>query len=195
MTETKPAAVRVEDMFARLATLEDEVSSLRSQLHQVRTQLPANQASLCLLSGDFERVLTTLMMAHMAVALEMEVSIFFAFWGVQAVKKSSRYRGKALLEKATTAMLKRNIRGLPSEKFNFGGLGPKVFARLMKQKGIATPADLMASSGEAQIRLLACSTSLEVFGIAADELLPGVACCGAANFLESASRSKIALVL
>lgn len=183
------------DLLARLARLEGEVASLRTTLDETRAHLPENRASLCLISGDYERVLTTLMLAHMAAALEMDVSIFFAFWGVQAIKKSRRFKGKTLFEKATAAMLKSDIRSLPSSRFNFGGIGPAVFSYLMQQKQIATPSELMASAGVARIHLLACTTSMDVFGVAPDELLPDVTCCGAAQYLEAASRSKIALVL
>lgn len=179
----------------RLARLEQEIAELRTRLDAAESHLPSNQATFCVLSGDYERVLAALMMAHMAVALEMEVTLFFTFWGVQAIRKSRQYEGKTLIEKALGAMLKPDIRQLPSAKFNFGGMGPAIFEHLMRQKKIATPAELLAEAGPARIRLVACTTSLDVFGISRDELLPEVSYCGAAEYLETASRSKVSLLI
>ncbi len=179
----------------RVAQLEREVAQLTSRLDALDQRMPLNQACFCLLSGDYERVMAALMMAHMAAALEMDVTIFFTFWGVQAIRKSRSYRGKSVIEKAMARMLKRDIGQLSSGKFNFGGMGPVIFEHLMRQKNIATPAELLEGAGLARIRLSACMTSAEVFGISPDELIPGVTQCGAAEFVEQASRSRICLFI
>lgn len=179
----------------RLTQLEKEVAELKARLDALTAQVPLNQASLCLLSGDYERVMAALMLAHMAAALEMDVTIFFTFWGVQAIRKSRRYGGKSVIEKALARMLKRDISQLASGKFNFGGMGPVLFEHLMRQKNIATPAELLEGAGPARIQLVACTTSVEVFGIAPDELIPGVVQAGAAQFIEMASRSKFSLFI
>lgn len=178
-----------------IARLEDEVAALRTQLDALSRAQVDNRATFCLISDDFEKVLTVLMLAHSAAAMDMESSIFFAFWGVQAVKRDSRYRGKPAIEKALTAMLAANIGGLPSTKYHLAGLGPAIFSKLMRDKGIATPADLMESAAQAGIGLRACATSMEMLGIAPDELLPGVECAGASGFLELGVRSRISLIL
>lgn len=191
----KTAQTGLEAMAARLAVLEREIESMRRQLKAVEASVPENRAAFCLVSGDFEKVLTVLVLAHAAAAMEMDVTVFFAFWGVQAVKRGSRFRGKAPIEKALTAMLKSDISCLESSKFNFAGVGPKIFERLMKSKGIATPADLIAGAREAGIGLEACTMSMDVLGIAQDELMEGVGCCGAAQYMEAAARSRVAVVL
>lgn len=182
-------------IIARLAALEGEVASLRDRLAAAEQRLPQNQLALCLVSGDFETVTAGLMMANIAVSLEMQSTIFFAFWGVQAVRQGRRFRGKASIEKVLAAMVRSNIDSLASQKFNMGGIGPLVFTQLMKHKGIATPAELLATAQELGVRLQACTTSMEVFGLTPEELLPGVTCCGAAQFVEVASRSSVSLIL
>lgn len=179
----------------RLRRLEEEVAALRAQLAALSSAQAANRAAFCLISDEFEKVLTVLMLAHSAAAMELETEIYFAFWGVQAVKRNSRYHGKPLLEKALTALLQHNIHGLPSSKLNFAGLGPAIFCKLMRDKAIATPAELMAAAIDAGIGLRACATSMEMLGIAPDELLPGVQCAGASAFVEIGSHSRISLIL
>lgn len=183
------------DVAERLARLETEVADLRGQLASVHERLPERRLALCVVSGEFERVTTALMLANMAAALDMKATVFFAFWGVQAVTAGRRFNGKTMMERALTLMRRPDIAALSSHRFNFGGLGPLVFTRLMQQKGIATPAELLETARELGVELQACTTSMEVFGLRTEELVPGVACCGAAQFLDVAGRSSVSLIL
>jgi len=180
---------------ARLAGLEAEVDRLRGLVADVQARLPERRLSLCVVSGEFEKVTTALMLANMAAALDMKVTVFFAFWGVEAVTAGRRFDGKTMVERALTLMRRPDIAALSSHRFNFGGLGPMVFTRLMQQKGIATPAELLETARELGVELQACTTSMEVFGLRANELAPGVASCGAAQFLDVAGRSSVSLML
>ena len=180
---------------SQVAALTADVAALKERLAAAEHRLPQNHFSLCLVSGDFERVTAGLMMANMAASLEMEATIFFAFWGVQAVRKGRRFRGKTSMEKVLATMVKSDIGSLGSQRFNFAGVGPRIFTQLMKQKGIATPGELLATARELGVQLQACTTSMEVFGLTVDELLPGVTCCGASQFVDVASRSALSLVL
>jgi peroxiredoxin family protein len=180
---------------ARLARLEAEVVALRGQLAGVQARLPERRLALCVVSGEFEKVTTALMLANMAAALDMKVTLFFAFWGVQAVTAGRRFDGKNVVERALTLMRHPDIAALSSHRFNFGGLGPMVFTRLMQQKGIATPAELLDTARELGVELQACTTSMDVFGLRADELAAGVTSCGAAQFLDVAGRSSVSLML
>lgn len=180
------------DLHTRLAHLEAEVVRLRGQ---AAAQAAENRLSLCVVSGDFERVTTALMMANTAAAMEMPATIFFAFWGVQAVRRERRTAGKGLVARVLGRMLARDVGQLASQRFNCFGLGPALFTRLMRDKAIATPPELLATARALGVDLQACTTSMEVFGVTEDELLPGVACCGAAQFLELASRSRVSLIV
>jgi len=64
----KPAT----DLAARLAALEDELAAIRERV-------PDNKVSIILLSGDFDKAMAAFMMATGAVAMGMEVSMFFTF--------------------------------------------------------------------------------------------------------------------
>jgi len=179
----------------RLAALEGEVQQLRTELAASQKPQLEDRATFCLISADFEKVMTILMLAHAAAALELRTSVFFAFWGVQAIKKESQYRGKPPLEMALTSMMKSNIHQLASSRFNFGGMGPAFFQKLMKDKGILTPAQMLAATEDSGIQLQACSMSMDVLGISEQELLPGVSLAGATTFMELCGRSRISMIL
>jgi len=189
------SAPSAPDVQSRLAALEAEVTALRAELGRTAERLPEHRMALCVVSGEFEKVTTALMLATMAAAAEMQVTVFFAFWGVQAVTSRRRFRGKSAVERALTLVRKPDVAALSSQRFNLAGIGPKVFTRLMRGKGIATPAELLVTARDLGVDLRACTTSMEVLGLAPDELLPGVATCGAAQFLDVAGRSSVSLML
>lgn len=187
--------VALDGDAARLDRLEDELRGLRDQVATLTARLPERRMAICVISGEFEKVMTALMLATMAASMEMPVTMFFAFWGVQAVTARRRFRGKALTERALTLMRQPDIAALASHKFNFGGLGPRVFTHLMRGKGIATPAELLEAAVALGIDLRACTTSMDVFGLRDDELRAGVTTCGAAQFLAVADRSSVSLLV
>lgn len=187
-----PFAPPVPDLQTRVDRLEAEIASLR---RQAAASAAENRLSLCVVSGDFERVTTALMLANTAAAMEMPASIFFAFWGVQAVRRERRSEGKGLVARVLGRMLARDVGQLASQRFNAFGLGPALFTRLMRDKSIATPPELLATAQSLGVVMQACTTSMAVFGVTADELLPGVTCCGAAQFIEEASRSRVSLIV
>lgn len=190
-----PVAPPDVDAASAIGRLEAEVRDLRRDLAELSARMPDRRMAICVVSGEFEKVTAALMMATMAASMGMPVTMFFAFWGVQAVTAGRRFRGKAFTERALTLMRRPDVAALASHRFNFGGLGPKVFTRLMRTKGIATPVELLETAQALGVELQACTTSMEVFGLRADELRPGVASCGAAQFLEAADRSSVSLIL
>ncbi|MCK7509577.1 MAG: DsrE/DsrF/DrsH-like family protein [Desulfobacterales bacterium] len=80
----KPAT----DLAARLATL--EAVPRRRQA----SACPTTRCSIILLSGDFDKAMAAFMMATGAVAMGMEVSMFFTFWGCTVIKKGRRTPGQ-----------------------------------------------------------------------------------------------------
>src|SRR3970040_2901674 len=62
-----------KDLAARITALE-------SALEEMRERVPDNKVSIILLSGDFDKAMAAFMMATGAVAMGMEVTMFFTFW-------------------------------------------------------------------------------------------------------------------
>ena len=53
----------------------------------------------------------------------MDVSVFYTFWGLTALKKQVVMQGKTLKEKMFAAMTPGSLRKMPISKMNFGGMG------------------------------------------------------------------------
>ena len=156
---------------------------------------PDNRVTLVVFSGDLDRQLASLVIATGAAAMGMDVSVFYTFWGLSALKKQSVLSGKTLKEKMFVAMTPASLSKMPLSKMNFGGMGRAMLKTMMKEKQIASIEDLFAMAREMGVRQIACTMSMDVMGITRDELIDGVVLGGVATFLGDAARSKVSLFI
>lgn len=150
--------------------------------------------TLLVFNGDFDRLQAALMVALGGAAAGLDVTIFFSFWAVLALKQHRRYAGKGLLARLLTAIMPAGIPSMGTSRMNFCGAGPYVFGGIMKHRGIQGPAELLETARELGVRFIVCPVSMEMMGIIEAELIPGVEMGGVACFVEAASRSKVHLV-
>ena len=107
----------------------------------------AEKATLIIFSGDLDKVLAAFNIATGAVSMNMEVSMFFTFWGLNILKKKKgRKAGSgSFLQKMFNIMMGgRN--NLPLSKFNFAGLGPELMKMIMKSKGVKDVEGMLADA-------------------------------------------------
>jgi peroxiredoxin family protein len=188
-------AAGIISLQERLAELQERLASLEQAHQELRGELPDNRVSLVVFSGDLDKVLAAFVIATGAAAVGMEVSIFFTFWGLSALKKSRRIRGKKLLEQAFALLTPGNTNSLGLSQRNFGGIGAKLMRKMMRANGIASVEELVRMARDLGVRFVACQMSMDVMGISKDELLDGIEVGGVATFLGDAARSKASLFI
>ena len=66
---------------------------------------------------------------------------------------------------------------------------------VMRDKHVDTPADLLQSLTTGGAQIIACQMSMDVMGIRAEELIPGVDLGGVAAFLAEAQESGTTLFI
>jgi peroxiredoxin family protein len=178
-----------------LDTLQQQVQQLQAQVDALRAQSPDNRLSMVVFSGDLDRVLAAFVIASGAAASGMEVSMFFTFWGLTALRQRRESRGKTLFQKLMGWMTPVGIRGLGVSKMNFGGIGAKMLRTMMRQQGVPQPEEMAQMARELGVRIVACQMSMDVMGIHKEELIDGVEVGGVATFLGEATRSKATLFI
>ena len=167
------------------------ISSLESELHELRERVPENKVSIILLSADFDKAMAAFMMANGAVAMGMEVSMFFTFWGCSVIKRGRKLRGKRFTHKLINLMLPGSSRDLAPSKMAFGGLGRKFFNYVMK--GEMSPLEeQIALAVEAGVHFQVCAPSLSMMGFDADEWVVPVDVCGVAAMYGTALKARTA---
>lgn len=179
----------------RVNALEKRLEHLEEQLKQISGELPENRISIIVFSGDLDKVLPAFIIATGAAAMGMETSLFFTFWGLNALKKRRDLSGKGFLEKMFALMMPVGTEGLGLSKMNFFGIGAKLMRVLMKRKQVASLEELAQMAQEMGVKIIACQMSMDVLGIKREELWDGIEVGGVATFLAEAAKSKVTLFI
>ena len=146
-------------------------------------------------SGDLDRVMAAFVLANGALSMGDEVTLFFTFWGLSAIRKEQAVAttGKGILDRMFGWMLPRGLKRLTLSKMHMGGMGTAMMKHVMAQKHVETPQQLLANARKQGLKLVACSMSMDVMGLRQEELLDGVEIGGAAAFLAEADQSNVTL--
>jgi peroxiredoxin family protein len=183
------------DWQSTLSRVENQLAELRQQVANGGGNVPEDRVTLVVFSGEMDPLFAAFTIAAGAAAMGMQVSMFFTFWGLNAVRVGRRFQGKTLGEKMVAAMLPSGPDKVGTSRMNMGGFGPAFFQALMRQRGVESVPGMIDLVAEMGVRMIACETSMKVMGVARDELRPGLNFGGVATFLEDASRSKISLFI
>ena len=156
--------------------------------------------------GTLDWAYPPFILASTAAAMEMEVAVFFTFYGLTLLKKDI----KAKVAPATNPAMPMKMPFGPKGFQNFEWPMPNVLmgnvpgfetmaTSLMKQtfknKGVATIEELRDICIESDVKLIGCQMTMDVFGFEKDDFVDGVDIGGAATFLEFAIKSDIQLFI
>ncbi len=162
-----------------------------SQLTEIKKHLPEDKVSIIVFSGDFDKAMAAFMMANGAVAMGMEVTMFFTFWGCSVIKKGRRLKGKGFFHKMINMMLPATSKALKPSQMAFGPIGRKLFNHMMKGK-MQPLEEMIEMAVDLDVKFQVCAPSLEVMGFDADEWLVPANICGVAAMYEVALKAKVA---
>ncbi len=153
-------------------------------------------ASLIVFSNSMDRVLAAFVLANGAAATGQEVTMFFTFWGLTVLR--TKHTGKVkkdFMGKMFGMMLPKGMDDLSLSQINFGGMGPKLMSRRMRQKQVDQIRSMYTQARMAGVRMVACQMSMDIMGIPEAELLDGVEIGGVATYMEAASESGVNLFI
>jgi len=150
-----------------------------------------DKKSFVVFSGEFDRVLASFILANAAASMGDEVSMFFTFWGLNALRRDDPpRREKNALDRAFSAMLPSGPEKLPLSTMNMLGGGPALIKKIMKDHHVPSLPELISSAQQTGVRLIACTMTMDLLGIAHDDLIDGVELGGAAMFFGEANESN-----
>ena len=183
------------------AKVTEKFESLQSQIEQVlnkgedHEKQISNRATIVAFSGDMDKLIAAFIISTGAAAMGMDVSMYFTFWGLTALKKKTVFKGKSITEKLMGVMLPNGPNHVSTSKLNMLGIGPAFFKYVMKKKNIETLPNLIDLAREMGVSMTVCQMSMDVMGITKDELIDGLDYGGVTTYLADASDSKITLFI
>jgi peroxiredoxin family protein len=152
----------------------------------------AKSCSIVVLSGDMDKLMGAFIISTTAAAMGMETSMFFTFWGLQALKKRTT-TGQSFFGRMLSPFFK-DIDGVGPSKLNFGGAGRWMFKQMMGNKGVSSLSELRQMAIDLGVRLMPCQMSMDVMEIAQKELIDEAEeAVGAATYVLEAQGADITL--
>ena len=149
-----------------------------------------------LFSDDLDKVLATFVLANGAVATGEKVTIFFTFWGLNAIKKMNKPAVKKdFFGKMFGMMLPSSSLKLKLSKMNMGGMGSKMMRYIMNKKNIESLESLREQAIQNGVEFIACQMSMDVMGVKREELLDNVTIGGVATYMNRAEQANVNLFI
>jgi peroxiredoxin family protein len=137
-------------------------------------------------SGELEKTWATMILASTAGAMEMEVTVFVTFWGLQTfVKDRKRITGENWMQKMMSFMQRPGVSHRPLSKMNFMGMGSWMMFKLAKKYNVSKPKELLEMAQALGVNFIPCQMTMDMFGLKGEDLIDGMGePAGAATALQ-----------
>ena len=154
--------------------------------------------------GTLDWAYPPFILASTAVALDMEVQIFFTFYGLTLLKKEIKAKVAPASNPAMPMKMPFGPKGFQDFEWpmpnvlmgnmpGFETMATSLMKQTFKNKGVATIEELREMCVESGVKLIGCQMTMDVFGFDKEEFIDGVDVGGAASFLEYAADADIQL--
>lgn len=151
--------------------------------------------SMIVFSGDMDKLFAAFVIATGAAASNMEVVMFFTFWGLRALKKKAS-TGQSLFGRLLGWMYGGDIERATPSKMRFAGIGRWMFKKMMKAKRVPSLIELRQMAIDLGVKMYGCQMSMDVMEIPKEKMIDEVsACVGVAFFIEQAQQSDVTLFI
>jgi NADPH-dependent 2,4-dienoyl-CoA reductase/sulfur reductase-like enzyme/peroxiredoxin family protein/TusA-related sulfurtransferase/rhodanese-related sulfurtransferase len=187
----------------RLVELEPEGPGYRARIRKggaavaVASDGPARDGvSFVVFSGDLDKVLAAFIIANGALAMGKPVSMFFTFWGLNALRRADApERDRSALDRMFAAMMPSGADKLTLSQMHMAGAGTAMIKKVMRDHAVPSLPELIESARDAGATITACTMTMDLLGIATSDLVDGVDLGGVATFLGAADRSGTTLFI
>ncbi|SIR60323.1 Peroxiredoxin family protein [Peribacillus simplex] len=154
------------------------------------------RTTIILFSGDYDKAMAAYIIANGAAAYDHEVTIFHTFWGLNALRKDEPVSlKKAFMENMFAKMMPRGSDKMGLSKMNFAGMGPKMIKHVMKKHNAMSLPNLIELAQEQEIKLIACTMTMDLLGLQQEELMDGIEYAGVAAYLAEAEDGNVNLFI
>jgi len=181
-----------------MQNFETQFEELKSQVEALSKKTVDNKLAMVVFSGELDKVLAAFVIATGAVAMGMDVVMFFTFWGTPVLRdKKKKAGGKDVMGKMFGAMLPTGTGDVKLSNMNMGGMGTAMMKSLMKKKNVASLEEMLDLAEELGVRIYVCEMSMDLMGFKREEIIDykHLGFAGVATFLQEAANSKVQLFI
>ncbi len=147
--------------------------------------------------GTLDWAYPPFILASTAAALGYEVQIFFTFYGLQLLKKDLSLKVSPLGNPGMPMPMGMD-KWFPVIGTAIPGMEAIMTMMMkakMKKKGVASVEELRSLCHEAEVKMIACQMTVDLFDMDTKDFLSGIDYGGAATFFEFAGESDVCLYI
>ncbi len=147
--------------------------------------------------GSLDWAYPPFILASTAAALGYEVQIFFTFYGLQLLRKKLGLKVTSLgnpgmpMPMAMDKWFPTLFQALPGME----AMMTAMMKSKMKKKGVASVEELRTLCHDADVKMIACQMTVDLFDMNPDAFIDGIEFGGAATFFEFAGEADITLYI
>jgi len=158
----------------------------------------AQSMSIIVTKGTLDWAYPPFILSTTAAAMGLDVTMFFTFYGLPLLLKDLDLKLSSLGNPAMKMPMAGGHMGMPNIVSALPGVdraASKMMKNLMKKKGVASIQDLRELAVEADVRLIACQMTMDLFEYGLEDMIEGPELGGAATYIEVATQSDINLFI
>ena len=156
--------------------------------------------------GTLDWAYPPFILASTAAALGYETQIFFTFYGLQLVKKNLDLKVSPLGNPGMPMKMPFGPKWFKGINWNipnavqslipgYESLATTLMKQTVKNNGVASIPELRDLCREAEVKLIACQMTVDLFGFEHSDFIDGLEYAGAATFFDFAGESDICLFI
>ncbi|HKL42635.1 MAG: DsrE/DsrF/DrsH-like family protein [Halanaerobiales bacterium] len=137
-----------------------------------------DKTTLIVESGDYDKIYSAFIIANGSLAMGMDVSMYFTFWGLNRLKKNKLDKG-------------------PLSKMNFLGLGKLFMKWKMKKANVRSLEEMLNDFVQLGGKIFACDMTMDILGIEKEDLREEIITdfCAVGTYIKEARESEITLYI
>jgi peroxiredoxin family protein len=162
------------------------------------TETTAKSMSIIVTKGTLDWAYPPFILATTAAAMGLEVTMFFTFYGLTLLKKRLDLKINPLGNAAMEMPLAGMHMAMPNLMAAMPGataLTTAMMKDMLRKKGVASIEELRAMAQEAEVKLIACQMTMDLFEYRREEMIDGIELGGAATWVDAATRCDINLYI
>ncbi len=160
----------------------------------------SNRKSMSIIctKGTLDWAYPPFILATTAAAMDVDVTMFFTFYGLALLKKDLKLQisplGKPDMEMPMMGMhmkMPNLLAALPG----VNAASTVMMKNLIKKKGVASIEDLREAAVMSDVKMIGCQMTLDLFEMKKEDMIDGVQLGGAATYMEGALKANINLYI
>jgi len=157
-----------------------------------------NSMTIIVTKGSLDWAYPPFILSTTAAAMGLDVTLFFTFYGLPLLLKKMDLKvtplGNAAMKMPMAGMhmvMPNLVAALPG----VDGMATTMMKNMIKKKGVASIEELRELAVEADVRMIGCQMTMDLFEYKREDMIDGIEIGGAATYIEIATKSHINLFI